>query len=116
MPVLNTPASTAKKKAVTIRMPEDLIATLHRYARFLGSSLDHVVIEALKLVFKKDSEFKAWQAEWQHCRFALPNQKRDGHRATGEEKRESISRSPSARAAVASAVRGLEKESGRADA
>ena len=23
--------------------------------------LDHVVVEALKLVFRKDSEFKAWQ-------------------------------------------------------
>ena len=115
MPVLNTPPPNAKKKAVTIRMPEDVIGSLHEYARFLDSTLDYVVIDALKLVFKKDSEFKAWQAEWQHCRFGLADQRRDGHRATGEKKRDRISRSPSARAAVA-AVRGLEKESGRADA
>ena len=48
---------------MTVRMPADIIENLHEYARFLGSTLDHVVIEALKLVFKKDAEFKAWQSQ-----------------------------------------------------
>jgi hypothetical protein len=61
MPLINRPPASMPKKAVTIRMPEDIIDSLHEYARFLGSSLDHIVIEALKLVFKRDQEFKAWQ-------------------------------------------------------
>ena len=51
------------RKAVTVRMPLPIADTLHEYASFIGSSLDHVVVEALKLIFRKDSEFKAWQNE-----------------------------------------------------
>jgi len=65
MPLINRPPAAATKKTVTIRMPVDIIDSLHDYARFLGSTLDHVVIEALKLVFKKDAEFKAWQVHQQ---------------------------------------------------
>jgi hypothetical protein len=80
-------------------MPEDVIVSLHEYARFLGSSLDHVVIEALKLVFKKDADFKTWRIQQQNSPpkpAATPESsapalsplfseyKRDRHRATGE--------------------------------
>lgn len=89
---------------MTIRLPEDVIENLHEYARFLGSSLDHVVIEALRLVFKKDSEFRAWQihqptappkavavSELSATPFSLQvsQYKHDGNRATGEKRRES---------------------------
>jgi hypothetical protein len=86
-----------------IRMPDDVIVSLHEYARFLGSSLDHVVIEALKLVFKKDADFKTWRIQGQNSppkpaatsdssAAALSplfsESKRDGHRATEERSRE----------------------------
>ncbi len=61
MAIIARPPATIAKKAVTIRMPEPVAETLHEYASFIGSSLDHVVVEALKLIFKKDAEFKAWQ-------------------------------------------------------
>jgi hypothetical protein len=83
-------------------MPEPVADTLHQYASFIGSSLDHVVVEALKLIFKKDAEFKAWkdqqrtllpQAETERSSVELARtttpmlfaeRKRDGHRGTGE--------------------------------
>ncbi|HXJ92738.1 MAG TPA: hypothetical protein VMT20_07620 [Terriglobia bacterium] len=47
-------------------MPKDVIDNLHKYACFPGSSLGHVVVEAPKLVFKKDPKFKAWQIQPQN--------------------------------------------------
>jgi hypothetical protein len=87
-------------------MPKDVIEALHEYARFLESSLDHVVIGALKLVFKKDGEFKAWRSQQNRLRevssaadcanaaptLQFPNSKRDGHRATGERERAVVGR------------------------
>jgi hypothetical protein len=61
MAIITRPPANIPRKAVTVRMPLPIAETLHEYASFIGSSLDHVVIEALKLIFKKDSEFKAWQ-------------------------------------------------------
>ena len=106
MAIITRPPATIAKKAVTVRMPEPVAETLHQYASFIGSSLDHVIVEALKLIFKKDAEFKAWQDQ---RRTPLPHseterasaesapavapplfaeRKRDGHRATGGESRE----------------------------
>jgi hypothetical protein len=59
MAIITRPPAIVTKKAVTIRIPEPVAAALHQCARFIGSSLDHVVVEALKLIFKKDAEFKA---------------------------------------------------------
>jgi len=102
MAIITRPPASIARRAVTIRMPEPFVQTLHDYARFLGSSLDHIVVEALKLVFKKDAEFKAWQIQQQNSPplAAAPaeaslavqplfaQRKRDGHRATGEKSRE----------------------------
>ena len=106
MAIITRPPAAVAKKAVTVRMPEPVAKTLHEYATFLGSSLDHVVVEALKLIFKKDAEFKAWQSEhWDSipgaggeqasAESALPlppplftERRRDGHRATAEDSRE----------------------------
>lgn len=34
-----------------------------RYAEFIGSTRDHIVTSAVRLVFKKDYEFKRWLRE-----------------------------------------------------
>lgn len=97
MAIITRPPATIAKKPVTVRMPEPIAETLHQYAEFLGSSLDHIVVEALKLVFKKDAEFKAWRdqrrtpgphvaAQTDSAATEPPpffaESKRDGHRAT----------------------------------
>jgi len=61
MAIITRPPATIAKKAVTVRMPEPVVETLHQYASFIGSTLDYVVVEALRLIFKKDAEFKAWK-------------------------------------------------------
>ncbi|HXJ92737.1 MAG TPA: hypothetical protein VMT20_07615 [Terriglobia bacterium] len=61
MAIINRPPANVPRKAITVRMPLPIADALHDYASFIGSSLDHVVVEALKLIFRKDSEFKAWQ-------------------------------------------------------
>ncbi len=63
MPILKKPSVAIVRKAVTIRMPEPIVTELHQYASFLGGTLDHVVVEALQLVFKKDREFRQWLSE-----------------------------------------------------
>ena len=104
MAIIARPPASISKKAITVRMPEPIAQTLHEYASFLGSSLDHIVIEALKLVFKKDTEFKEWRDRQPSSAPDVPalpestpavplplfaESKRDGHRATGEKSRES---------------------------
>lgn len=63
MPVLKKPPVAEACKAVTIRLPLSVNTSLRQYADFLGCSLGHVVVEALKLVFKKDTEFQKWLSE-----------------------------------------------------
>ena len=103
MAIISRPPATIVKKAVTIRMPEPVSEALHQYAEFLDSSLDHIVVEALKLVFKKDTEFKAWRNQQRSSVLQTATQtdsavaappplfaesKGDGHRATGKDSRE----------------------------
>ncbi len=60
MALLKKPPALVERKAITIRMPEPVVAGLHHYAQFLGSTLDHVVVQALQFVFNKDLQFKKW--------------------------------------------------------
>jgi hypothetical protein len=42
------------------QLEEPLAQTLDSYAQLIGSTPNHVVAPALRLVFKKDYEFKRW--------------------------------------------------------
>jgi hypothetical protein len=63
MPILKSPPRPPKNETLQIRVEEDIRATLGKYAQFINSSESYVVSEALKLVFKKDDEFKTWLAK-----------------------------------------------------
>jgi len=60
--ILKAPPKQSKNTLLQIRVEHELKATLDDYAEFLGSSTSYVVAEALKLLFRKDTEFKAWLA------------------------------------------------------
>jgi predicted transcriptional regulator len=45
---------------VQIRLEEEIKAKLHKYAELINSSESYVVSEALKLLFRKDDEFRIW--------------------------------------------------------
>ena len=60
MAILKSPLIPPKNETLQIRVAEQIKAKLHRYAEFINSSESYVVSEALKLLFRKDTEFRAW--------------------------------------------------------
>jgi len=49
-----------KTTSLQVRLEEDVRVSLNRYAQFIEASPSYVVSEALKLLFKRDQEFKRW--------------------------------------------------------
>ena len=60
MAILKSPPKPPKNETLQIRIEEHVRSRLAKYAEFIDSSESHVVSEALKLVFKKDPEFRSW--------------------------------------------------------
>ena len=60
MAILKSPPRPPKNETVQIRVEEEIRAKLHKYAEFIDSSESYVVSEALRLLFRKDDEFKVW--------------------------------------------------------
>jgi predicted transcriptional regulator len=63
MAILKSPPRPPKNETLQIRVEEEIRAKLQKYAEFIDSSESYVVSEALKLLFRKDDEFKAWLEE-----------------------------------------------------
>jgi len=60
MAILKAPVKPPKNETLQIRVEEGVRSKLQRYAEFIDSSESYVVSEALKLLFRKDEEFKTW--------------------------------------------------------
>ena len=60
MAILKSPPGPPKNETVQIRVEEEIRAKLHKCAEFIDSSESYVVGEALRLLFRKDDEFKVW--------------------------------------------------------
>jgi hypothetical protein len=58
--ILKSPPRPPKNATLQIRVKEQIKVKLHKYAELIGSSESYVASEALKLLFKKDDEFKTW--------------------------------------------------------
>ena len=63
MPILKSPPKAAKHETLQLRVEEEIKTKLRKYADFLKSSESYVVSEALKLLFRKDNDFKVWLEE-----------------------------------------------------
>jgi predicted transcriptional regulator len=63
MPILKPPQRPSKNETLQVRVEEEIKSKVHRYAEFISSSESYVVSEALKLLFRKDDEFKEWLRE-----------------------------------------------------
>ena len=63
MSIIKKPATPPEIVALEVQIEQPLIETLDRYAEFIGSTRDHIVTSAVRLVFKKDYEFKRWLRE-----------------------------------------------------
>ena len=60
MPILKAPPKQPKNAMIQVRVEESIKLNLDKYAKFIGGNQAYVVSEALKLLFKKDEEFKLW--------------------------------------------------------
>jgi len=60
MAIIKAPPKQPKSVMIQARVEESVKAQLDRYAQFIDSTLSYVITEALKVLFKRDDEFKAW--------------------------------------------------------
>ena len=60
MSIIKKPAAPPKIVTIEVQLEEPLLTTLKAYCEFIDSTPDHVIATALRLVFKKDYEFKRW--------------------------------------------------------
>ena len=63
MPVLKAPPKKPKTASLQLRIEEGVRQKLNHYAEFIDASPSYVVTEALKLLFKRDEEFKHWSEQ-----------------------------------------------------
>ena len=59
MPIVKPSLKPPKNETLQIRVEEETRGKLKKYAEFINSSESYVVSESLKLLFRKDAEFKA---------------------------------------------------------
>jgi hypothetical protein len=60
MSIIKKPAEPPKIVSLEVQIEQPIIDTLDRYAEFIQTSREHIVASALRLVFKKDYDFKRW--------------------------------------------------------
>jgi len=60
MAIIKAPPKQPKTVTIQARVEESTKSQLDSYAKFIDSSTSYVITEALKLLFKRDDEFKAW--------------------------------------------------------
>src|SRR6267143_7079684 len=63
LPLLKAPSKQPKTTTLQVRLEEEVRHHLDRYAEFIDANPSYVVSEALKLLFKKDDEFKRWAGQ-----------------------------------------------------
>ena len=60
MAIIKAPPKQPKAVTIQARVEESVKAQLDQYAKFIDSTPSYVITEALKVLFKRDDEFKAW--------------------------------------------------------
>jgi predicted transcriptional regulator len=60
MAIIKAPPKQPKSVTVQARVEESVKAQLDQYAKFIDSTPSYVITEALKVLFRRDDEFKVW--------------------------------------------------------
>jgi predicted transcriptional regulator len=63
MAIIKAPPKQPKSVTIQARVEESVKAKLDQYAQFIDSTPSYVITEALKVLFKRDDEFKTWLAQ-----------------------------------------------------
>jgi hypothetical protein len=58
--ILKVPPKQPKSVTVQARVEESVKSQLELYAEFIDASTSYVITEALKLLFRKDDDFRRW--------------------------------------------------------
>jgi hypothetical protein len=58
MAIIKAPPKQPKAVTIQARVEESVKTQLDQYARFIDSTPSYVITEALKVLFKRDDEFK----------------------------------------------------------
>jgi predicted transcriptional regulator len=76
MALLKAPVKQPKSSTLQLRVEESVKHNLDRYAEFIDATPSYVVSESLKLLFRKDEEFKRFID--QRPETAMPEQTDEG--------------------------------------
>ncbi len=60
MAIIKAPPKQPKSVTIQARVEESVKTQLDQYAKFIDSTPSYVITEALKVLFKRDDEFKGW--------------------------------------------------------
>ena len=60
MSILKSPLKQPKTVTVQARVEQSVKSQLELYAEFIDASPSYVITEALKLLFRKDDDFRHW--------------------------------------------------------
>jgi predicted transcriptional regulator len=60
MAIITAAAKQPKSLTIQARVEESVKIQLDRYAQFIDSTPSYVITKTLKVLFKRDDEFKAW--------------------------------------------------------
>ena len=63
MALLKAPSKQPKTSTLQVRLEEEVRHNVDMYAEFIDANPSYVVSEALKLLFRKDDEFKRWAGQ-----------------------------------------------------
>jgi predicted transcriptional regulator len=74
MAIIKAPPKQPKAVTIQARVEESVKTQLDQYAKFIDSTPSYVITEALKVLFKRDDEFKTWLG--QHANDKNPEQNR----------------------------------------
>jgi predicted transcriptional regulator len=66
MAIIKAPPKQPKTITIQARVEESTKTQLDNYAKFIDSTTSYVITEALKLLFKRDDEFKRWLGQRTH--------------------------------------------------
>jgi predicted transcriptional regulator len=61
--ILKAPPKQPKNATLQVRVEESIKLNLDQYAELIDGNQSYVVTESLRLLFKKDEEFRRWQLD-----------------------------------------------------
>jgi predicted transcriptional regulator len=64
--ILKSPPKQPKAVTIQARVEESVKNQLELYAEFIDASPSYVITEALKLLFRKDDDFRRWADQHNH--------------------------------------------------